>query len=122
MQKLVVKFFKNKLAKLISSSDMEKNSSKSFSDAINWSDIEEQIIKQLNTPKPLDVENNCEEEINFLHHKIWLVILIGANVHMSVNQWWHLLKVSAYSIAPAKILEREGSMSPFSFYGQLPDY
>ena len=70
MQKLVVKFFKNQLAKLISSSDMEKNSSKSFSDAINWSDIEEEIIKQLNTPKPLDVENNCEEEINFLHHKI----------------------------------------------------
>ena len=49
---------------------MEKNSSKSFSDAINWSDIEEEIIKQLNTPKPLDVENNCEEEINFLHRKI----------------------------------------------------
>ena len=29
---------------------------------------------------------------------IELVILIGANVDVSVNQWQHLLKVSAYCI------------------------
>ena len=76
--KLVVKFIKNKLAKLISS-DMEKNCAKSFSDASNSSDIEEGITKQINTLKPFDTkprkaipkmhlvsekESNCEEEIN----------------------------------------------------------
>ena len=36
---------------------MEKNCSKSFSDASNSSDIiEEEIIKQLNTPKPFDMD------------------------------------------------------------------
>ena len=30
--------------------------------------------------------------------------------------------VDAMLIALAKIPEREGSLSPFSFYGQLPDY
>ena len=61
---------------------MEKNCSKSFSDASNSSDIiEEEIIKQLNTPKPFDMEphkaitkkhfvseeeNNCEEKNNLI--------------------------------------------------------
>ena len=68
----------NILTKLISS-DMEKNYSKSFFDASNSSDIEEEKIKQINTLKPFDMEprkaipkkpfvskeNNCEEEINF---------------------------------------------------------
>ena len=69
---------RNKLTKLISS-DMEKNCSKSFSDASNSSDIEQEIIKQINTLKPFDMEprkaipkksfvteeeNNCEEEID----------------------------------------------------------
>ena len=50
-------FFKNKLAKLTGSGDMEKNCSKSFSDSSNSLDIiEEEIIKQLNTPKPFDME------------------------------------------------------------------
>ena len=55
---------------------MEKNSSKSFSDASNSSDIEEEIIKQIKTLKPFDMEprkaiskkhfvpeegNNCEK-------------------------------------------------------------
>ena len=34
----------------------EKNCSKSFSDASNSSDIEEDIIKQINTPKPFNME------------------------------------------------------------------
>ena len=57
----------------------KKNCSKSFSDAANSSDIKEEIIKQLNILKPLNMEphkaipkkhsvleekNNCEEEIN----------------------------------------------------------
>ena len=56
---------------------MEKNCPKSFSDASDSSDIEEEIIKQINALKPLDMEprkavakkyfvseeeNNCEEE------------------------------------------------------------
>ena len=54
------------------------NRSKSFSDASNSSDIKEEIIKQINTLKPFDMEPrnatkwhfvleeeyNCEEEIN----------------------------------------------------------
>ena len=36
-----------------------------------------------------------EEETN-LHHKIELLTSIGANVDVNVNQWRHLLKVSAY--------------------------
>ena len=78
-------------------SDMEKNCSKSF--ASNSSNIEEEIIKQLNTLKPFDMEprkailkkpfaseeeNNCEEEIN-LTRKIELVISIGTSVDVSVN-------------------------------------
>ena len=58
---------------------MEKNCSKSFSDASNSSDIEEEFVKQINTLKPFGMkprnaipkknfvseeENNCEEEIN----------------------------------------------------------
>ena len=58
---------------------MEKNCSKSFSDARNSSDIKEEVIKQTNTLKSFYVEprkaipkkyfvseeqNNCEEEIN----------------------------------------------------------
>ena len=58
---------------------MEKNCSKSFSTARNSSDIKEEIIKQINTMKPFEIEpykaipkkhfvsekeNNCEEEIN----------------------------------------------------------
>ena len=56
---------------------MEKNCSKFFSDASNSSDIEEEIIKQINTLKLFDMEprkakkhfvseegNNCEEEIS----------------------------------------------------------
>ena len=62
------------------SSEMEKNCSKSFSDASsNSSDIEEEVTKQVITLKPFDVEprkaipkkkillekeNSCEEEIN----------------------------------------------------------
>ena len=57
----------------------KKSCSKSFSDASNSSDIEEWIIKQINTLKPFDLrprkaipknhlvleeENNYEEEIN----------------------------------------------------------
>ena len=68
----------NKLTKLVSS-NMEKNCSKSFSDVKNSSDIEQQIIKQINTLKPFNIEprkaipnksfvseeeNNCEEKIN----------------------------------------------------------
>ena len=61
---------------------MEKNCSKSFSDASsNSSDIEEEVIKQINTLKPFDMEpckaipkkqiipekeNHCEEEINLI--------------------------------------------------------
>ena len=46
-------------------------------------------------------------------------------IHMS---WIVLRKTSGVFtmnvmvIALAKIPEREGSISPFSFYGQLPDY
>ena len=58
---------------------MGKNCSKSFSNASNSSDIEEEVIKQINTLKPFYMEprnaipkklfvseeqNNCEEEIN----------------------------------------------------------
>ena len=58
---------------------MEKNCSKSFSEPCNSSDIKEEIIKQINTLKPFDMEprraipkklvaseeeNNWEEEIN----------------------------------------------------------
>ena len=72
-------FFINKLAKLISSSDLEKNCSKSFLNASNSSDIKEEIIKQLNKSKPFNMEprkaipkkyflseeeNACEEVIN----------------------------------------------------------
>ena len=60
---------------------MEKICSKSFTDASNTSDIEDEIIKQINTQKPFDVEpckaipkkhfvseeeNNCEKEINLI--------------------------------------------------------
>ena len=69
---------RNKLTKLISS-DMEENCSKSFSDPSNSSDMEQEIINQINTLKPFDMEprkaipkksfvseeeNNYEEEIN----------------------------------------------------------
>ena len=68
----------NKLAKLISS-DMEKNCSKSFFNASKSLNIEEEIIKQINTLKPFNMEprkaiskkpfvsgeeNNCEKEID----------------------------------------------------------
>ena len=58
---------------------MEKDCSKSFFDISNSSDIEEELIKQINTLKSLNIEprkaipkksfvseeeNNCEEEIN----------------------------------------------------------
>ena len=58
----------------------KKHCSKSFSDATDSSDIEEEIIKQINMLKPFDVaprkaipkklfasevEKNCEEEINW---------------------------------------------------------
>ena len=36
---------------------MEKKCSKSFSDASNSSDIEEEIIKEMSTPKPFDMES-----------------------------------------------------------------
>ena len=57
----------------------KKNCSKSFSDVRNSSDIEEEIIKQINMLKPFcmeppkaipkklfvsEEENNCKEEIN----------------------------------------------------------
>ena len=57
----------------------KKNCSKSSPDASNSSDIKEEIIKQLNSPKPFDMEprkaipkkylvleeeNNCEKETN----------------------------------------------------------
>ena len=60
---------------------MEKICSKSFTDANNTSDIKEEIIKQINTLKPFDMEpckaipkknfvseeeNNCEKEINLM--------------------------------------------------------
>ena len=35
---------------------MEKHCSKSFSDASNFSDLKEEIIKQTNMLKPLDVQ------------------------------------------------------------------
>ena len=68
----------NKLTKLITSY-IEKSCSKSFSDASNSSDVEEEIIKQINTLKPFNMqprkaipkktfvfekENNCKGEIN----------------------------------------------------------
>ena len=58
---------------------MEKNCWKSFFDTSSSSDIEEEIIKQINMPRPFDMgprkaipkkpfvsegKNNCEEEIN----------------------------------------------------------
>ena len=58
---------------------MEKKCSKSFFDASHSSDIEDKIIKKINTLKPFDMEarktvpkkqfvleegNNCEEEIS----------------------------------------------------------
>ena len=75
--RILTKCFKNKLAKL-PSSDMEKKCSKSFFDASQSSDIEDEIIKKINTLKPFDMkarkaipkkhfvleENNCEEEIS----------------------------------------------------------
>ena len=45
----------NKLTKLINS-NMEKICSKSFSNANNSSEIKEEIIKHINTPKPFDME------------------------------------------------------------------
>ena len=64
----------------------KKNCSKSFSDVRNSSDIEEEIIKQINMLKPFGMEppkaipkklfvseeeNNCKEEINLtLQNKI----------------------------------------------------
>ena len=39
------------------SNDMEKNCSKSFFDASNSSDIEEEIIKQINMLKPYHICN-----------------------------------------------------------------
>ena len=77
-RKDIERTYLNKLTKLISS-DMEKKFSNFFSDVSNSSYIEEEIIKQINTLKPLDMEpckvipkkpfvleeeNNCEEEIN----------------------------------------------------------
>ena len=68
----------NKLTKLISS-DVEKNCWKSFFDTSSSSNIEEEIIKQINMLKPFDMEprkaiskkpfvskekSNHEEEIN----------------------------------------------------------
>ena len=46
----------NKPIKLMSN-DMEKNCSKSFFDASNSSDIEEEIIKQINMLKPYHICN-----------------------------------------------------------------
>ena len=60
------------------SSDNEKNCSKHFSDASNSSDIEEEVIKQINMLKPFNInvirkkyfvsqeENNCEGEIDLI--------------------------------------------------------
>ena len=60
------------------SSDNEKNCSKRFSDASNSSDIEEEVIKQINMLKPFNInvirkkyfvsqeENNCEGEIDLI--------------------------------------------------------
>ena len=50
---------------------MEKNCSKSFSDASNSSDIiEEKIIKQLSTPKPFDMEpHKAIPKKHFLYRK-----------------------------------------------------
>ena len=60
---------------------MKSNCSKSFSDASNSSDIEEEVIKQINTLKPFNMEprmaipkkhfvseeeNGCEEGINLI--------------------------------------------------------
>ena len=41
---------------------MEKNCSNYFSDTINSSGIEEDIIKQINTLKPLDMEHRKYDE------------------------------------------------------------
>ena len=55
-EKICFKFFKNKLAKLISS-DIKKNCSKPFSHtSSNSLDIEEEVTKQINTLKPFDME------------------------------------------------------------------
>ena len=55
-EKIYFKFFKNKLAKVISS-DWKKICSKSFSYAIsNSSDIEEEVTNQVNTLKPFIME------------------------------------------------------------------
>ena len=45
---------------------MEKKCSKSFSDASNSSDIEEEIIKEMSTPKPFDMESR--KAVSRKHH------------------------------------------------------
>lgn len=57
----------------------KKNCSTSFSDASDSSGIEE-ITKQINMLKPLDIEP-CKAS-----RKIELVISFSANVNVSVNQ------------------------------------
>ena len=46
-------------------------------------------------------------------------------IHMSwivLRETTGLFTMNVMVIASAKIPEREGRISPFSFYGQLPDY
>ena len=43
------------------------------------------------------------------------------NVRNAGNQGGNAVRIFVF-IASAKIPEREGSISPSSFYGQLPDY
>ena len=88
---------------------MEKICSKSFTDASNTSDIEEEIIKQINTLKPFDVEpckaipkkhfvseeeNNCEKEIN-LKRQDRIGNIDWCKCGCKCKPTAHLLKVSA---------------------------
>ena len=78
---------------------MEKNCSKSFSDACNFSGIEEQIIKHINTLKPfymkprkaipkkllaLEEENNFEKEINLT---VLIILLNSVQEFIEIEVW-----------------------------------
>ena len=73
----------------------------------------------LKKPFVFEEENNCEEEINLtpqdrIDNVDWC--RCGCECKLLATFAESLL------IASAKILECEGSISPFNFYGQLPDY
>ena len=90
---------------------MQKDYSKSFSDANNTSDIEEEIIKQINSVKPFDMEpckaipkkpfvpekeNNCEEENN-LTPQDRIGNIDCANVNVSANYFCSFFRLKSWS-------------------------